>query len=763
VQRDLTLVFAPFTALLVLEVARGALGAATLPAAASYAAVTLLLAQPYLTLRLVRALRPVPAWMTPSALAIFVVTTGLFYLWGQRKLAVVTVAVVVGFAVVQGLAAALLAGEGRRRTGAPRTRLALAAAATAVIGLCLLLSGAGESAGPAASAAQTAAQALALVSGVAYLLAFAPPRWLRRMWAGDAACEVHRGLLNALATDTPADTWARYAATVRAVSGADAALVLLPADIGAGAVCVARSGDLADAGLAATAADLEWLLAQPQPLAVPADRASPILARAQATGACAVVAVPLALPTARRGALVLVCRHRPMFVEDDARLLGELGAQAAIVAEWGEARHRRERLTAELAASARALSDASQAKSDFLASMSHELRTPLNAIIGFSELMRGEPPADHTRRAVPAEWIAHIHASGRHLLGLINDILDLSKIEAGRMELHPELVDLGEAVTDVVTTLYPLVHGKHLRLAAAIGPITVRADRTRLRQILDNLLSNAIKFTPAGGHIQVAATDAGPDVAITVSDSGPGIAAADHERVFAEFQQVGDPAMRQAGTGLGLALTRRLVHAHGGSIELDSDLGRGARFTVRLPNLAPHHTSPTTGAGDRGRPTVLLIEDEPSAARLVRAFLETEGYAVVVAATGEHGLAQARRHRPDAVLLDVLLPGIDGWEVLRQLKSDPALRAVPVFMATVVDDRDVGLAMGAADYFVKPVNRNQLLARLAGKIIPVEAPEHGTAVLAIDDDPESLDVIAAALPAAATRSPPPPTAPTAYS
>ena len=208
----------------------------------------------------------------------------------------------------------------------------------------------------------------------------------------------------------------------------------------------------------------------------------------------------------------------------------------------------------------------------------------------------------------------------------------------------------------------------------------------------------------------VGVSDCPGDVQITVADTGPGIAPADHERVFAEFQQVGDPSRHQDGTGLGLALTRRLAEAHGGHVELVSELGAGARFTVHLPNLSGSGTARSTPAAGG---SVLLVEDDASAVRLLRTYLETAGYAVLVAGTGEEGLRAAGETTPDAILLDVILPGIDGWEVLRRLKSDDRLQTIPVFMVTVVDDRDVGLALGAVDYFVKPIDRHLLLARLA--------------------------------------------------
>jgi signal transduction histidine kinase len=257
-----------------------------------------------------------------------------------------------------------------------------------------------------------------------------------------------------------------------------------------------------------------------------------------------------------RGALVLLNRRRGLFTEDEVRLMAELGGQAAIIAERGAVRDEQERLAQELARSVGALSAASQAKSDFLASMSHELRTPLNAIIGFSELMRGEEGV------------------------------------ADKLELRPEPLGLPALVTDTVNTLRPLIEGKALHLHTDIATVDVQADRVRLRQVLDNLLSNAIKFTPEGGRITVEVAQAGNEVRMAVVDTGVGIDPADQERIFDEFQQVGDVSMHQAGTGLGLALTRRLVEAHGGRVELESAPGAGSRFTVWLPGVIAG-----TGAG----------------------------------------------------------------------------------------------------------------------------------------------------------------------
>lgn len=431
-------------------------------------------------------------------------------------------------------------------------------------------------------------------------------------------------------------------------------------------------------------------------------------------------------------------------------------AMAGMVETVGRGRDRALRLvsarTAELEESLRELQRAQRAKSEFLSNMSHELRTPLNAIIGFSDLMTREPSdADAAdRTTVPSEWIEHINASGLHLLDLINDILDLAKVEAGRIDLHPEALDMKSVVGPAVAALRPLMVRKQLELGQDIGAVTVFADRVRLRQIVDNLLSNAIKFTPEGGRIDVTARRIGDQVELRVADTGVGIAPEDHERVFEEFQQVGDRSSRASGTGLGLALTRQLVHAHGGTIALESAIGSGTRITVTVPAAPPpSETEPADVAvpdaheGHVAAGTVLVIEDDPAAVRLLRAYLERSGYAVRVAGDGPTGLSEATSNPPDAIVLDVILPGVDGWEVLRRIKLDARSSSVPVVMVTVVDEQEVGLALGAVDYLIKPIDPAVLMRVLRRHIgVDVAAP---TTALAIDDDESSLRVISACL------------------
>jgi CheY-like chemotaxis protein/anti-sigma regulatory factor (Ser/Thr protein kinase) len=381
--------------------------------------------------------------------------------------------------------------------------------------------------------------------------------------------------------------------------------------------------------------------------------------------------------------------------------------------------------------------------------MSHELRTPLSAILGFSELMRAEPQQGDAR-VVPAEWVEHIHRGGQHLLALINDVLDLAKVEAGRLELDRTPFDLRDLVTETVAGLRPLAERKHLVIASDVRVGRFVADRGRVRQVLYNLLSNAIKFTPEQGSISISAAVDRGTVQVAVSDTGPGIAPEDQKVIFDEFSQVGDVGGRQQGTGLGLALARRLVEAHGGTIELESELGSGSRFTATFPQpeaaaLPGYDESSSSGAaafaGMRPGDDILIVEDDPSTVRLLRTYLESDGYGVRMANTGATALAEARARPPAAIILDILLPGTDGWEVLRDFKSDPVLRDVPVIIVTVVDERELGLALGAVDYFLKPVDRTALLSRLARYTFTRTQPGREVRILAVDDDIVSLDLL----------------------
>ena len=392
----------------------------------------------------------------------------------------------------------------------------------------------------------------------------------------------------------------------------------------------------------------------------------------------------------------------------------------------------------ELSEARREAEGANRAKSQFLANMSHELRTPLNAIIGYSEMLQ-EEAADAGVESFVAD-LGKIQTAGRHLLALINDVLDLSKVEAGKMEFTPETFDLRETVEAVATTVRPLVEKNNnrmtVRIAADAG--AMHADLTRVRQVLLNLLSNASKFTEHGTiDLEVVRThgDATDWITFRVTDSGIGMTPEQMTRLFETFSQAdATTARRFGGTGLGLAISRRISQRMGGDITVESRFGEGSTFTVRLPSAliaADDHGAPATiGDPEGSGASVLVIDDDPHARALMRRHLTRAGYRVDEAPDGHSGLARARAFRPDVITLDAIMPGMDGWAVLSALKADPLLAAIPVVMATIMDDERMGFALGASDYLSKPIDRPRLLAALE-RFAP-RGP--GAQVLIVEDD-----------------------------
>jgi signal transduction histidine kinase/DNA-binding response OmpR family regulator len=732
-QRDVALVFTPCMVLFCVDVARR-LSEEPLPVAISRITLTVLMAQPYLTVRLAGRLRAVPVWLDRVMLIAYLAATAPL-IFATRPLGVGPITVMVlAFFASELVAAALLFGKARTRTGANRARLMVAAGATVAFGGMIVL--VGLSARPDADPAlSTTNRVLALISGLGYLVAFLPPRWLSRMFAAAAAQSVTERLLRA-PVESPAQVWQTYADIMRVQTGADAVAVLMPRPDGQLAQTAYAGPPVPTPDELGSAADLTALIRAGQPARVREGDLALVAHYGDDLGDDFVTVLSMPVPPDTEGAVLLFNRHRALFSDDDLRLLAALGGQAGILADRQAVTDAQRRLATELSVSVDALTRANQAKSSFLANMSHELRTPLNAIIGFSDLMRLEEP-DGDRRRVPADWVDHIHTSGRHLLGLINDILDLAKVESGHLELRLAPLRVDTALTELLTGLAPLFSAKRINVLTELLPATALVDRVRFRQIMENLLSNAIKFTPEDGSVTLVARPAGPDVTVTVTDTGVGIAEADQTRVFEEFQQVGDPDRQRAGTGLGLALTKRLVEAHEGEITLVSAPGRGSSFTVRLAAAPVIRSTPI--ADDQ--PYILLIEDDPQSAELMTTQLATAGYRVDVAGDGETGLATARGHRPDAIVLDVALPDIDGWEVIRRIKADEDLAGIPVFFATIIDDPQAGLALGAKDYFVKPVDQSKLLSALANTIAARSSPR----VLVVDHDDEIRQAIAAGL------------------
>ena len=770
---DVALVFSAMAALFVIQVARSIASAdprfnvlpSPLPQIASFGAIVLLLLQPIFTLRLISRLRPVGRSLFIWPFVAYIPSVPLALAGPTAYRALATAVVLIGFFAPQVLAGYYLLREAVDHAGAARVRLVTAAGATISFGAALLTAGAGIAGEQAAAVGTTLARTLALVAGVGYVIAFLPPRWLRRTWQAGAGYRFTEQLLAAAPGEGPAELWGRFMRTARASSGTDQVVVLVARD----ATLAEWYGDgIEHHETSPTADDVVRLAATTEPgVQRPLTAADPVVqAIASGTAARYVSIVPLSLRGGVTACVLLFAEWRTLFTADDAELMAATAAQTSLLAERQGLLADQRRLTEQLAQTVSALENASRAKSDFLASMSHELRTPLNAIIGFSELMRGEP-TDGRTLTVPTEWVEHINHSGQHLLGLINDVLDITKVEAGRLDLQLEVIDVSQAIAESVGGLRPLAERKDIAIEADVDRALIEVDRGRLRQILYNLLSNAIKFTPNHGRITVGLQVEPDMVRISVADTGVGIAPEDRPHVFEEFRQVGTAAAREEGTGLGLALTKRLVEAHGGSIELQSELGAGTTFIVALPAMVSIEETPAArieravgaavgaqpaaiatvrsdGAG-RAVPQILIIEDEPSAVRLLRTYIESTRAAVVVANDGESGLAVARTRLPDAIILDVLLPGIDGWEVLRELKSDRHTRDIPVIIVTIVDEREVGLALGAVDYFVKPVDRTALLERLSRHTFTTKVRQREVRVLTVDDDPASVAMVEAAL------------------
>jgi len=490
----------------------------------------------------------------------------------------------------------------------------------------------------------------------------------------------------------------------------------------------------------------------------------------------------LATPLLREGApigLISVRRRevRP-FTEQQIALLETFADQAVIAIE-------NVRLFQELQETNRALEVASQHKSEFLANMSHELRTPLNAIIGFSEVLIERMFGELNDRQ--DEYLRDIFGSGQHLLSLINDILDLAKVEAGQMDLELGTFSLQEALDNGLTMVKERAGNHGIALTLKIDPTLdlIEADERKVKQVMFNLLSNAVKFTPDGGEIWVTARIGDDGVSIAVRDTGIGIAPDEQGLVFEEFRQAGlVSSQKHEGTGLGLALCKRFVELHGGRIWVESDLGVGSTFSFTLPNaVTPQPVTsvdhpalpdgPLTALGanivpaangalaaslvadqvdvagasrSRTGAVILVIEDDPSSIKLLTLHLQGAGFEVAVAHDGAEGLDMARQIHPAGIVLDLVLPRVDGWEVLARAKADSVLREIPIIVVSMIDERGRGFALGAVDYLLKPFDAGTLLGTLRRAIRTITGSgAESVTLLAIDDDPLAIELLRVSL------------------
>jgi signal transduction histidine kinase/CheY-like chemotaxis protein len=481
----------------------------------------------------------------------------------------------------------------------------------------------------------------------------------------------------------------------------------------------------------------------------PSSPPPPVIQAAQAAGVRSYVAVPLIAQGELLGILALGAESPAAFAPEHVDIAREVADQLAVGLHQArlheqiqrhadELEQRVAERTAELRLVNAELARAARAKDDFLASMSHELRTPLNAILGMSEILWRELYGPLGEKQV--KCVRTIEESGRHLLALINDILDVAKVEAGKLELNLNTVSVPSTCEASLRLVKQAAYEKQLQLSSILdGQVTtMRADGRRLKQILVNLLGNAVKFTPEGGEIGLEVTGDAPEhkIHFTVWDTGIGIAQEEIGRLFQPFVQLDSSLSREhAGTGLGLSLVRRLAEAHGGSVSVESEVGKGSRFTVSLPWQAVADEE-TRRQGDRETRrrgarlplspsppppvTVLLVEDSEANVETMSAYLEASGYRVVVAWDGAEAIERARQERPDVILMDVQMPGMNGLEATRRIRADTdpstglstGLAGIPIIALTALvmpGDRERCLEAGANAYLSKPVTMDELL------------------------------------------------------
>jgi signal transduction histidine kinase/DNA-binding response OmpR family regulator len=449
--------------------------------------------------------------------------------------------------------------------------------------------------------------------------------------------------------------------------------------------------------------------------------------------------VPLLREGIPIGTFVLMRRVVQPFTDKQVELVTTFADQAVIAIENA-------RLLSEIQDKSRQLEVASEYKSQFLANMSHELRTPLNSIIGYSEILQ-EDATDLGQQSFVVD-LKKIEGSGRHLLGLINDILDLSKIEAGKMDVYLEDVEIAPLLEEVRAIIVPMVEKNNntieFRVAENLG--NMRTDRTKLKQSLLNLLSNSSKFTQ-NGRLTLVAERAEADLSLVrfaISDTGIGMSEEQLSRLFQAFSQAdASTTKKYGGTGLGLAITRSFCQLLGGDVTVASKPGQGSTFTIVLPDCPPAPApapskpaaDPPIAAENGDAVTVLIVDDDMAARDLLTNNLKGTGYRLVQAASGEEALNLARTLRPDAITLDVMMPKPDGWDVLSALKADAELRDIPVIIVTILSDRGIGLSLGAVDVLTKPVDRARLTA-LIHSLLSRDGP-----VLVVDDDATARDMI----------------------
>jgi len=623
----------------------------TLPPLVSDLAAILLLAMPYLLLRLADELVGISRRVLRGALiGLAVIAVALFAL-PQQLPPPVTLAVVAYFGglMIYG-AVALLRGT-RRTSGVARQRTLAAAVGSILLGAAILVAGIPVVAPFLQEATQSVLRLVVLASAFAYVAGFATPSLLKRAWQEPEL----RAFLEHVSRISPRSDPSTIAAQI---------------EIGASRAT----------GASATVSVADGMRAS---LGAPVGTKHSISAPMEARGR-------------RHGELAVHFRRQPLFPEDDRSLVALLASQSALVLDGA-------RLYRDLADVNSALAEATRAKTEFLANMSHELRTPMNAILGFSDLLLEQ--LGGTLTPAQQRYFRNIKDAGNHLLDLINEVLDLSKVEAGRLELRPEPIRLSALVEPVIESTRRAAQAKRIGFDAQLpgDAVVVRLDPGRMRQILYNLLSNAVKFTSDPGRLDLQIHLEGSALVVEVSDTGIGIPADKRDRVFGTFERLHEGQVEVGGTGLGLALTKKLVELHDGEITFESHEGRGTTFRVRIPDAL---FAPVSGA------RVLVVDDTERDAQLIAAVAAQLGIATELVATARAGRDAVRRDAPLGIVLDLRLPDERGEILLEELKADPTTKTIPVLIASVEDDEGRSRPLGAEDHLTKPIDRDRVAAWL---------------------------------------------------
>jgi PAS domain S-box-containing protein len=469
-----------------------------------------------------------------------------------------------------------------------------------------------------------------------------------------------------------------------------------------------------------------------------------------------VLAVPLLVQQEIHGVIEVVTIKNPDYARENLAILSVVANDLAVGLSRKRLMNDLRMKNLELESQTEKTLEASDTLKKFLAMFSHELRSPLNSIIGFSELLTADMQDLQPDRF--QEFMQNIQASGRHLQQILNDILDLSKIEAGQLELHIASYPAAYFEETVGRVLAGRLEEKKIRCTWNLDPELdeLVVDQTRFKQILINLVSNAVKFSQEGSEVIVASHREGNDMLFSVQDSGAGIRPEEIPVLFRPFRQAeSGKGKNKEGIGLGLAITKKLVELHGGTIWIQSEWGKGTTVSFRIPLIVDATSERIMQAGmlldalkrenwrkEGGeKPLALVVEDSPQAAELLQLYIESAGYRVEIARNGADAVDMAKRLHPHVITLDLILPGKDGWEVMKELKRHPLCKHIPIIIVSIIDEKNLGFSLGAVEYFVKPVNREDLVHALDRVHVLPSRDQKKPTVLVIDDDPAATDLV----------------------